>query len=73
MNEILSLILCSSPNDPHVKSDGQPRHDVFNAASLSASLSSLRALFLVPDLFSLCFYGFCSHKTGCCLARRAAA
>lgn len=51
MNEILSLILCSSPNDLHMKSDGQPCHGIFNAASLSASLSAClisRARLILP-------------------------
>lgn len=65
-------LLYSSPNYPCMKTDAQLSLGVFNAASLFPPCSP-HALFLVPDLFSLCFYGFCSSKTGCCLARRAVA
>lgn len=62
----------SPPNYPCMKSDAQLSLGIFNAVSPFLHFS-LCALFLVPDLFSLCFYGFCSSKSGCCLARRAVA
>lgn len=62
----------SAPNYPRMKSDAQLSLALFNAVSPFLPFS-LCALFLVPDLFSLCFYGFCSSKSGCCLARRAVA
>lgn len=63
--------LHSSPNC-RMKTDAQLSLGILHAASLFVPHSPC-ALFLVPDLFSLCFYGFCSSKTGCCLARRAEA
>lgn len=68
----LALRVCVTLQFILMKSDAQLRHGVFNVASLFLPYSPY-ALFLVPDLFSLCFYSFCSSKTGCCLARRAAA